>query len=179
MRNQAAEAGGEAINRLDILAQELMGEVKFALMRSLETPSCPAPPPPPPADCVFEEVQEEEESSDTDTDSDSDTESESESEEDEAEAEPHVTAPASVSIDDAEWDDCPSWIPVRLTPLAFTTFSLSAIAHIHRYSRPSLPSVLRPAIRLRSLPAPTRRRTKRDPPHCKASLSSFHPIPNV
>ncbi|ELR12513.1 uncharacterized protein ACA1_028170 [Acanthamoeba castellanii str. Neff] len=58
MRHQAAVAGGEAINRLDVLAQELMGEVKLALMRSLEPQSCPTPPPPPPPDFVLEEEQE-------------------------------------------------------------------------------------------------------------------------
>jgi hypothetical protein len=107
MRHQAAIAGGEAINRLDVLAQELMGEVKLALMRSLEPQSCPNPPPPPPPDCVLEEEQEAE----TQEQEEQEQEAEPQEEEEEVQAQPHVTAPASVTVEDAEWDDCPSWIP--------------------------------------------------------------------
>lgn len=111
MRHQAAVAGGEAINRLDVLAQELMGEVKLALMRSLEPQSCPNPPPPPPPDCVLEEEQEAE----SQEQEEQEQEQEAEPQEEELEAQLHVTAPASVTVEDAEWDDCPSWIPVRPT----------------------------------------------------------------
>lgn len=58
--NQAAIAGGEAFNKLDCLMQEIIGEVKQALLRSLESSSCPEPPPPPADHVLVEEATEEE-----------------------------------------------------------------------------------------------------------------------
>lgn len=146
MRHQAAVAGGEAINRLDVLAQELMGEVKLALMRSLEPQSCPTPPPPPPPDFVLEEEQEAE----AQEEEEQEQEAEPQEEEEEVEAQPHVTAPASVTVEDAEWDDCPSWIPVRPTMalsgffmgsrLIFKMFVAAGPAHAPRTSSLSAPA---------------------------------------